>query len=179
MCTCVPPFIPALQFPITQRPAMSAFVQIATGAGVAAGQVRRPHTALAAPASEQRARFDPTVSSPRPRTVCQRTTSQGLSSLAGQGDWRLPFLIVAIPMLIMSFVVLLTTPEPPRGASVCLQLLSVAEVHPCDHAGAIIIPQMHLAHTRPHLCVPRGGWASMVPRCFTSCTRCLTNCRRV
>ncbi|KAL6755542.1 major facilitator superfamily domain-containing protein [Haematococcus lacustris] len=65
-------------FPITQRAAVSAGVQIATGAGIAAGQA--------------------------------------LAGMLGESNWRIPFMVVAVPAVVVACIMLLTTQEPPRGA---------------------------------------------------------------
>ncbi|KAG2447464.1 hypothetical protein HYH02_007785 [Chlamydomonas schloesseri] len=66
-------------FPPRKRAAVSAVVQIATGAGIAVGQ------ALS-------------------------------GSIGPATNWRVPFVVVAAPSLVVALVMQLTTTEPPRGA---------------------------------------------------------------
>jgi hypothetical protein len=84
---------PSLQFPISQRSGIAALVEIATGAGLAAGQ--------------------------------------GLSALTGGSNWRLPFVIVAIPNLAVAVLMLLTTPDPPRGAACLYRMQLSGPSHRC------------------------------------------------
>ncbi|GAX82743.1 hypothetical protein CEUSTIGMA_g10169.t1 [Chlamydomonas eustigma] len=71
-------------FPISQRAMVSAFILIATGAGVFVGQM--------------------------------------LAGLIGPAaGWRLPFVIISVPAIMVACVMQLTTQEPPRG--VCEEAL--------------------------------------------------------
>jgi hypothetical protein len=46
-----------------------------------------------------------------------RTLLQGLASIVGPAtNWRLPFVLVAIPAVLLALVMVLTTSDPPRGA---------------------------------------------------------------
>jgi hypothetical protein len=45
------------------------------------------------------------------------TLSQGLASVVGPAtNWRLPFVLVAIPAVLLALLMVLTTSDPPRGA---------------------------------------------------------------
>eukprot|EP00879_Flechtneria_rotunda_P006260 GHRR01006579.1.p1 GENE.GHRR01006579.1~~GHRR01006579.1.p1 ORF type:complete len:583 (+),score=156.80 GHRR01006579.1:972-2720(+) len=66
-------------FPVSQRNAMSALVQIAVGAGIGGGQL--------------------------------------LAGVVGPAtNWRVPFVVLAAPTLLLAIVLLFTAQEPPRGA---------------------------------------------------------------
>lgn len=42
--------------------------------------------------------------------------AQGIASLLGPAvNWRLPFVVVAVPSLLVALIMRLTTTEPPRG----------------------------------------------------------------
>eukprot|EP00878_Enallax_costatus_P045766 GHUV01055247.1.p1 GENE.GHUV01055247.1~~GHUV01055247.1.p1 ORF type:complete len:296 (+),score=80.51 GHUV01055247.1:482-1369(+) len=66
-------------FPVSQRSAMSALVQIAVGAGIGGGQM--------------------------------------LAGIAGPAtNWKVPFVVMAAPTLVLALVLFVTAKEPPRGA---------------------------------------------------------------
>lgn len=140
-------------FPVSQRAAMSAIVQIAIGGGIGGGQVghqatntclagpfvltawytqiskysqsllasgkdkrhfiiaRRGETALAAPLTLQG--YAGRVS------LCAWMVAVAVQMLAGllgpATNWRLPFLVMATPTLLLAVLLLATVSEPPRG----------------------------------------------------------------
>ncbi len=54
----------------------------------------------------------------KPKTPQRRLITHFLSTCAGPyAGWRLPFVIVAVPTLLLALLMLLTAEEPPRGVT--------------------------------------------------------------
>lgn len=95
-------------FEPSQRAAVSAVVQVATGLGLAVGQ------AIAGFAGEMGGRL-----LPPPRARCAPADPRRPSRpRAGPSiGWRWPFVIVALPAIGVATLMLLTTEEPTRGVT--------------------------------------------------------------
>lgn len=113
-------------FPASQRNAVVALAQMAMGTGVCLGQVRAAAAAAAGPlappealGTERRPRcMSPRCAPPFQATRLRCRAANPPQMLAGflgpATNWRVPYLAVAAPSLLLAVLVGFTIDDPPR-----------------------------------------------------------------
>ncbi|KAF6255108.1 major facilitator superfamily domain-containing protein [Scenedesmus sp. NREL 46B-D3] len=99
-------------FPVSQRSAMAALVQIAVGAGIGGGQI-----AVGAGIGGGQIAVGAGVGGGQIAVGAGIGGGQLLAGLVGPAtNWRVPFVVLAAPSLLLALLLMATVQEPPRGA---------------------------------------------------------------